>query len=171
MQEIIRLNKEKIMLIQRKYLTNLEEKLGVKIEIDEEVLTVHGESSNVYFAIPVIKAISRGFSLEIAMLLKNTERSLKIINLHDFCSNENCVSRLKARVIGKQGSIKTALELATDSKISVYGHTISFIAPLYSSSKVEEAINMILSGAKHSSVLGHLSKIKEQLFLEKLKGK
>ncbi len=169
-REVVRVNRERVALIRRKYKKDLEDKLGVKLFLHDETVTIEGDSEHVFFALPVIKAIARGFGMEKALRLKEAENDLFVINLRDFCNTENCVSRLKARVIGTEGKIKTAIENATDSHISVYGHTISIIAPLYSMGKAKEAVHMLLHGAKHSSLLNFLSRAKEELFLTKLKG-
>ena len=169
--EILKVNKDRVSLIKRKYARTLEKELSVKLHFDEEAIEIEGDSDKIYFALPILKAVSRGFGLDTALKLKNSENILEIINLRDFCNTDNCISRLKARLIGTEGKIKIAIEQSTDSNISIYGHTVAIIAPIYSISAVKEAINLVIHGAKHSSLLNHLSRIKNELFISKLKGK
>jgi ribosomal RNA assembly protein len=59
---------------------------------------------------------------------------------------------LKSRVIGKEGKTKRVLEELTDSKISVYGHTISIISDMEKMNILKKSIDMLLTGSKHATV-------------------
>ncbi|RME14491.1 MAG: hypothetical protein D6797_08675 [Bdellovibrio sp.] len=171
MRETLRVNADRANVIKNKYLKSLEERLAISLEISDSTITIEGEANDVFFAKPIIEAIGRGFSLDDALKLLNSNYTLHIIELRDFCNSDSCMERVKARVIGRGGSIKTTIERATDSKISVFGHTVAVIAPLYSISYALEALSKIIRGAKHTSVLNYLSSIRKQLYYEKLSGK
>ncbi|MEM4385603.1 MAG: hypothetical protein QXD03_03550, partial [Candidatus Anstonellales archaeon] len=67
------------------------------------------------------------------------------------------------------GSIRETIESITESYISIFNNTVAVIAPSYSYDYVLKAINMILAGSKHSSVLNFLSRAKEMIRLSKLR--
>ncbi len=169
-EEIVRVSQERMNLIRKRYKERFEQATHTQLSFGKGSVVIRGKSQDVFFALPVLKAIARGFSLDTALLLLKEDYELRLIDLHNFCNTENCVVRLRGRVIGKEGRAKTKIERATDSHISVYGHTVAIIAPLYSMEKASEAVNMLLEGARHSSVENYLSKAREELFYTKLKG-
>ncbi len=148
----------------------LEKELGVSIKVEGNEVVLEGEPSNVYFAEPVIRAIGRGFNPRIALKLKKGDYQLHVINLYDYYNTENAVKRIMGRVIGRHGSIRKDIERATDSHISVYGHTVAVIAPYYAMEPVLKVLDMIIRGAKHSTALNYLARMREELFYRKLRG-
>ncbi|MEM4295209.1 MAG: hypothetical protein QXS91_00120 [Candidatus Anstonellales archaeon] len=168
--ETIKVSFKRLELI-KKEKEELEKKLNIIIEFSDNVIHIKGNAENVFFAMPVIKAIAKGFSKEQAYKLLSNENAFESIDLRDFCNTENCIKRLKGRVIGKMGRIKKEIESSADCLIAVYGHSISIIAPYYTMTYAKEAIMKILNGSKHSSVLNYLSKIREQIMYSKLTGK
>ena len=170
MREALKVNSQRAVLIEKKYRPLLEKELSVAIEVEGETVHIEGEAEHVFKAKPVVEAIARGFSAETALKLKNDEYVLHVEDLREYCNTMNCIERLRARVIGRQGSIKTTIERATDSSIAVYGHTVSVIAPFYSIDYAVDVIRRILRGAKHSSVLRYLSELRKKLFYQKLSG-
>lgn len=149
----------------------LEKRLGVELDIQNESIHIKGDADKEFFAKDVIKAIGRGFSPEKALLLTKEEYNLEIIDLDHFFSTKNSKIRIKGRIIGKEGKVKKRIEEITDSYISVYGDTVSIIAPYYSMSYVKEIIELILKGAKHSTIFNVLSKMNEEIRFLKLKSK
>lgn len=148
----------------------LEELLGVKLIVKKNEVHILGDALNVYRAFPVIKAIARGFSPENAEALRNEEMQLEIIDLKEFFNTRNAIVRIKGRIIGRKGKIREELERLTDSKISVYGHTVAVIAPYYLMPYIKEALSMIIRGAKHSTVFNFLRKAKAEMTYLRLKG-
>lgn len=137
----------------------LEEKSGIKITVDSregEVVLDEHEAVDPLMIIKlenIIRAIGRGFSPENAFLLFDDDADFFIFNLYDYVGKkESHVRRLKSRVIGKEGKTKRVLEDLTDSKISVYGHTISVISDVICMNIVKKSIDMLLTGSKHATV-------------------
>jgi ribosomal RNA assembly protein len=143
----------------------IQQKLDAKIEILYNSIKIE---SNNPIAFLYIKAIARGFNIQDADFLLNSDYSLYIIDLDEYFNTENRISVMKGRIIGRNGSIKSYLEQITDSKICIYGNTVSIIAPFYSIEVIKSALTMIINGAKHSSVLNYLSKAKQRIMYEKL---
>jgi len=101
----------------------------------------------------VIRAIGRGFSPEHAIKLFNENMDFFIFDIHDYVGKKSThVVRLKSRIIGKNGKTKHIIERLTGSDLSIYGHTISIISDFESMDVTKKAIDLLLSGSKHSTV-------------------
>jgi len=111
----------------------------------------------------VVLAIARGFSPERGLELVDDDIVLDIIDLREmFGKNERDISRLKGRVIGREGKIRRLIEEMTDAKVSVYGHTISILGEYETVTAAREAIELLLKGKQHSTVYKLLRKIKRE---------
>lgn len=111
----------------------------------------------------VVLAIARGFSPERALGLVDDDIVLDIIDLRETVGkNEREISRLKGRVIGREGKIRRLIEEMTDAKVSVYGHTISMVGGYETVTAAREAIELLLKGKQHSTVYKLLRKIKRE---------
>ena len=151
---------------------DLEDKSGVRLEIDSRLGEIAIDDHNVEDPLQVLKlesiilAIGRGFSPEHAMKLLNDNNDLFIFNIHDYVSKkESHVRRLKSRIIGTEGKTKRVLEELTDSYISVYGHTVSIITDFVSMDIAKRAIDKLLSGSKHATVYRFIESNMRQLRL------
>ena len=78
--------------------------------------------------------------------------------------------RLKSRVIGREGKTKRVLEELTDSKISVYGHTISVISDIVKMNILKKSIDMLITGSKHATVYRFVETQMKELRLEERYG-
>ena len=116
----------------------------------------------------IIRAIGRGFSPEHALLLLDDNMDLFIFDIHDYVGKKpSHVKRLKSRVIGTDGKTKRVLEELTDSKISVYGHTIAIIGSIIDLDITKKAIDKILNGSKHATVYRYVESNMKKLRLER----
>jgi len=138
---------------------NIEERLGLKIDIDSKTGEVTINDSNVKNPIDIIKleniikAVGRGFSPENAMILIEEDSDFFVFDLYDYVGKKEAhVRRLKSRVIGREGKTKRVLEELTDSKISVYGHTVSIISDFLKMNILKKSVDMLLTGSKHATV-------------------
>jgi len=138
---------------------DLEQKSGFKINIDSKLGEVVIDDHEVEDSLMVIKienivkAIGRGFSPQNALRLIDDDADFFVFNLYDYVGKkESHVRRLKSRVIGREGKTKGVLEELTDSKISVYGHTISVISDIVRMNILKKSIDMLLTGRKHATV-------------------
>lgn len=149
----------------------IEQKCRIALTVDPEgEVQIDGDSADVFFAKDVVKAIGRGFGPRNALRLMGYDYGLYVISLKEVTHTEKAIARLKGRIIGEKGSIKTQIESSTDSFVSVYGSTISIIAPIDTMEHAKEAIGMLLKGARHSTVLGFLAKKKREIMQERLRG-
>ncbi|MBN2478376.1 RNA-processing protein [Candidatus Micrarchaeota archaeon] len=172
--EVINIPKERVaVLIGEKGKTKelIEKNAAVKLKISSEgEVVLSGDEDKVFFAKYVIKAIGRGFSPKTALKLLKEHLVLEIINLKEYVNTDSAVRRIKSRVIGEKGRIKKEMESATECRISVYGHTISIIGPIENIEYAREAIMKIIGGSQHSTVLNYLSKVRREIFKNKIIG-
>lgn len=137
----------------------IEERSGAKLKIDSKLGEIEiddhelDDPLTVMKLETVIKAVGHGFSPEKAFRLFNDDADFFIFDLHDYVGKKDAhVKRLKSRVIGKEGKTKKVLEELTDSKVSVYGHTVSVISDVVRMNILKKSIDMLLTGSKHASV-------------------
>lgn len=98
----------------------------------------------------VVKAFGRGFDIDNALALLDENYYLQIIEIES--KSKDRITVLKGRVIGREGGTKKIIEKISEAKISIYGKTISIIGQWNEVQIAKEAVDLILSGSKHSTV-------------------
>lgn len=143
----------------------LENRTSTRIDITKDgEVTISGDSLHAWEAKQIIKAIGRGFSPDVALLLTDEEYVLDVIELKDWAGkNEKTLKRLKGRVIGEHGKSKITIEDLTESYISVYGKTISIIGPAEKILTAKKAVEMLLEGSRHATVFKMLERTRVEL--------
>jgi ribosomal RNA assembly protein len=122
------------------------------------------DSLGLFSSREVVKAIARGFSPEIALLLTKTDYAFELLNIADYVGkSQKTALRLKGRVIGTEGKTRSHIEDLTETNISVYGKTIGIIGEIETVMLARRAIESLLAGATHSSVYKWLEKKKKEL--------
>jgi ribosomal RNA assembly protein len=150
----------------------LEKNLNVEIEADDDgEVEIGGPSINVFFAIPVVRAIGRGFEPRIALKLKNDEYGFRVVDLRDYAHNPKSMARLKGRVIGEKGKAKEIIEQEAECNLAIWGHTVGVIAPLDVLDIATNAVFKLLEGQPHAGVYLYLEKNKRRRKEEEIKNK
>ena len=144
----------------------IEEVLGVQINLDSKTgdcevkpLIDHTNYTplNTFIAEKILNAINRGFNPTKALKLLDETFDIEIFNLYDLLGkSEKKIKRLKGRIIGRNGEMRRAIERFAESYVSVYGKTISLISDYDNLQISRKAVNMLLSGMPHHSVLRFL---------------
>ncbi len=179
-QHTVKIPKERIgVLIGKagKVKQQIEERCGVKIEIDSETgdTMIIGNSSadrlEAFRAIEVITAISRGFSPQRAYLLfEDEELIFQQIDLHDYTGKSpNALARIKGRIIGEGGKARRMIEELSGSYVSVYGHTVCLIGNFREIKLTTEAISMLAKGSMHKTVYNMLQGAKRKDKIDKMR--
>ncbi len=135
---------------------------------EEEPLTFDGEelpqlenlgNLNVWIAENIIRAINRGFNPKKALRLLNEEYVLEIIDLEPILGHsEKAITRVKGRIIGESGSMRSAIEQFANCYISVFGNTISIIGQSDDTRVARKALQMLIQGVPHKNVYSFLEK-------------
>ena len=151
----------------------IERQTRTSIEVDSETgeVTIKATPQTndpilVLKARDIVRAIGRGFSPERAMWLLDEDKMLDVINLKEYVgSSKKALTRVKGRIIGRDGKTRRIIEETTDTLISVYGHTVAIIGSYEGLRVAREAIEMLLKGARHATVYRFLER--ERLRLKK----
>jgi len=141
----------------------LQKRCKVKLDIGKDggvsILSPEEDGLKEWKALDIVKAVGRGFNPKYAMVLLKEDRVLSIINLYDLLNHkESDMRRIKARIIGEEGKARKTLERLTNTKISVYGKTVSIIGSEEGVRATEKAIQMIIDGARHAAVYRFLER-------------
>ncbi len=136
----------------------IEKLTKTKIVVNEEEITISGESYDAWVCLQVVKAIGRGFNPNIALNLIKDDYVFELINVMDYAKNKNAKIRLKGRVIGEDGKVRQKIEESTGCKISIYGKTIGIIGKQEDIKVARDAVIKLLQGAQIDSVFRYLAK-------------
>ena len=155
----------------------IEKKLSVGLEIDSQsgdVTIALNEDVNdlslLFKAKDVVTAIGRGFSPEnVFKLIENEEYILETIDLREiFGRSESDISRIKGRIIGREGKTRRIIEEMTEAVVSVYGHTVSMIGGIEQVDIAREAVRMLMKGSQHKTVYRFLQRKRHELKMRSL---
>jgi ribosomal RNA assembly protein len=135
-------------------------KTRIQVSSKEGDIVIDGEDGlNIYTAKKIINAIGRGFNPEIALNLLEENNDIEIINIQEFSRNaRNDLTRIKSRLIGRDGKVRKLIEQLANVDISIYGKTISIIGNYNHLNMARHAIINLLNGSKHGNVYGYLEK-------------
>ncbi len=137
----------------------IERLLGVKIKVRpgrEEILIVAPRDNieNALKAKMVVEAIAHGFSPQDALILaEKSDYTLEVINIEEYAKSGRDLSRIRARLIGKGGKIKSKIEDELGVKIAISGKKVAIIGKYWDVLAAKEAVVAICRGSKHGRVL------------------
>ncbi len=150
----------------------IETEIHIKLNINSKDgdVTISGEDAlELYTAREVVRAISRGFNPEYALLLLKSDYSFEVFNIIDYVGkNKNAILRLKGRIIGKDGKARRIIEELTEANLCVYGKTIGIIGEIENVSIARRAVQSLLSGAPHSNVYRWLEHRRKELKMKNM---
>ncbi|TAL48376.1 hypothetical protein EPN87_00680 [archaeon] len=133
----------------------------ISVEINEEVKLESDDPLMLTRAKQIFTAFGRGFEFEDALDMLDDEYLLEMIDVKSFAGDsKNRSTVLKGRVIGTRGKIKKLVEKYSDTKIAVYGKTVCIMGKWDSVRLASKAVEMLLLGGKHSSVMRYIQENK-----------
>jgi ribosomal RNA assembly protein len=148
----------------------VEKLANVKIDVDSEgVVTITAPESTedpvlAWKARDMIRAMARGFSPKNALSLIDDDMQLIVVSLRDVVgSSPNQMKRVAGRIIGENGRTRRVIEQTTETKISVYGKTVSLIGMSPGLDYARRALDMLIAGAPHSAVYSRLEKMRRAM--------
>ena len=164
MEHLTRIPKDRIaVLIGKRGATRkmIEEACGADLEIDSKT----GDVSAIWkvtevdlikrMKIPdVINAIGRGLAPKRAIQLIKDEMFLQMYDIRKWVGRQpNQTRRMRSRLIGTNGRIRTLIEELTGTEMAIYGSTIIVIGDQEGLDLAKPAIEGILKGSEHGTVL------------------
>lgn len=165
----------------------LEEKTGTKIiinsdsgeyqiefdpnaKMDELNEKLESPEVRVYSTDQIIKAINFGFNPLKALKLLDSDYIFDLIDLEDVLGHsDKKLTRIRGRLIGEEGKIRSSIEQFARVDISIYKKYLAMIGSFESMKIAKKAINMLLQGAPHKAVLNYLHKEYEEQKREDMK--
>lgn len=144
---------------------------GIKLEVDTEEgdVIIHDdvETADPLMAlkiIDVVKAIGRGFAPDRATRLFDDDEYLEVIDLKEFVGGRNNqLSRIRGRIIGKEGRTRQIIEDLTGVYVTIYGNTVALIGNSVSMPVAKHAIELLLNGSEHATVYHYLESQRPKL--------
>jgi ribosomal RNA assembly protein len=161
MIDFIRIPEERLKILkkEKKFKDRLEKFSNSKISFNEDVQIKAEDVLQLLRVKEAVKAFGRGFDFETALNLLDEQFYLEIIEVRNFSGkSENRMETLKGRVIGSAGKTKNIIEKYTETKIAIYGKTISIIGRWDGVVKAKQTIEMLLSGSSHNTVYRFLER-------------
>jgi|TARA_B100000959_G_scaffold80103_1_gene85344 ribosomal RNA assembly protein len=102
----------------------------------------------------VISAVGRGIAPVRAIQLLEDEYFLRIYDIRDWVGKQpNQTRRMRSRLIGTNGRIRTLIEEMSNCEITVYGSTVAVMGDNEGLALAAPAIEGILGGSEHGTVL------------------
>ncbi|MFL2532321.1 MAG: RNA-processing protein [Marine Group II euryarchaeote MED-G34] len=139
----------------------IEEACGATLEIDSksgEVMAEWGDEGAdpiVRMKMPdVIVAIGRGLAPKRAVQLIRDEVFLKMYDIREWAGRQpNQTRRMRSRLIGRNGRIRSLIEEISSCEMAIYGSTVLVIGDEDGLALAAPAIEGILRGSEHSTIL------------------
>ena len=111
----------------------------------------------------LIMSIGRGLAPKRALQLLNDDIFLKMYDIREWVGRQpNQIRRMRSRLIGTNGRIRSLIEELTGCEISIYGSTVLIIGDDQSLAIAGPAIEGILRGSEHGTVLYGLEQDKRK---------
>ncbi|VVB57296.1 Uncharacterised protein [uncultured archaeon] len=162
MTEIVRIPHERISALRGDgdaTLQMLERKLKCSMDVsDEGDVELEGEPVDEFFGKSVIRAIGRGFEPHIALKLLKDDYGFHLIDLRDYASKPDAMTRIKGRVIGEKGKARQIVEQEGECNLAIWGHTVGVIGRLETLDIATTAVFKLIEGQPHPAVFMYLEK-------------
>ena len=133
------------------------------LTVKDNLVKIEGDAIDEMDAQKIVKAVGRGFNPEKAVKLAERDITFHMLDINDYADTENSRTRLKGRVIGRDGETRRHLEKEGNVDISVYGKTIGIIGYAQNIQIISEVINQLLQGRSHSSAYNYLEKNRSKI--------
>lgn len=138
--------------------SRIEDCTRCKISVSDGQVSVEGEPMDEWAAKDIVQAIGRGFNPEKALMLVQPDNVYESIDLSEFASTPKSKIRIRGRLIGEKGRTRRFIERNTGAMMSVYGKTVSLIGPFDCVNLAHQAVQMLISGSRHSTVYRFLER-------------
>lgn len=151
----------------------LEEASGAKLDIDSRTGEVMAEWEGepdpiVRMKMPdVMLAIGRGLAPSRAVQLIRDEIFLRMYDIREWVGRQpNQTRRMRSRLIGRNGRIRSLIEEISNCEMAIHGSTVLVIGDQDGIALAAPAIEGILRGSEHSTVLHGLEQDRKRLRMQ-----
>ncbi len=152
------------LLAEKPFLASVCKRLGCKINISNgNELAIEGDPLNEYEASLVIKAFARGFDFEVACKLLHEDMFFESRDLKAVFKKEAQITRIKARIIGREGKTKNYIQEVSGVDLVIYGDTVSLIGKVDDIKTALSAIDILIDGGTHNAAYTVMEKTRRRL--------
>ena len=139
-------------------------KTKIRVSKEGDVEITAEESVSTFIAVPIVRAIGRGFNPEITMKLARDNFYLEVIDMRAFSKDSKArMQSIRARLIGTQGKAWKMLEQLTNCHLAVHGRTAAVIGGVEEVQIARQAVEKLLGGSPHSNVYHFIESQMENL--------
>jgi len=135
----------------------LERFLNVKITIKMGEISVEGNPEDEYIAEKVIDAITLGFPVPVALLIKEEDFLFEILDIKDYTHRKD-LETIRARIIGKGGKTLKTLNTLTECYFELKGNSVGIIGSPELIKNGQDAVIFLIQGSKQANVYSFLEK-------------
>jgi ribosomal RNA assembly protein len=135
----------------------LEKAIGVKLSNKGQNIFINGAAEDEYLCLRVLEAVNLGFSVERALLLKEDNTILHILNIKEITKSKNWED-IRGRIIGTQGKTLKTINNLTDCFISVQANRVGIIGDCEQIEAAIMAITSLIQGSKQGKVYGKVER-------------
>jgi ribosomal RNA assembly protein len=181
-RQVVKVSEDRIGVIigkNGKVKGEIEEKCGVKIDIDSETGDAVISSNSLkainemepFKAVEIVSAISKGFSPQRAYKLLKDQDTFQLIDLRMYGGKKssNSIQRIKGRIIGEAGKSRKTIEELSGASISVYGHYVGLIGTLEEIKLAADAVTLLSTGKTHRIVYNILQDARRKAKINRIR--
>ena len=145
---------------------DIEERTGVKLEVDTKSGEVRvtrfpeGDQLSAIAARNIVMAVACGFSPQKAFKLLSPNVYLEVLDLTEYAGSAKDLTRLKSRIIGRDGRVRTYISTRTGVDLVIGEKIVGVMGTPDGVNIAIEAIGMILRGSMHTAVFRFLDRHK-----------
>ncbi len=136
-----------------------EKEFNVAISNRGKEVFIEGSSEDEYLAEKAMDAINFGFPISVVFGMKKEEQTFEKINIKDYARSKN-FERIRGRIVGKGGKALKVLSNLTNCFFEIKGNEVGIIGYPEDMKNAQEAIIMLVKGAKHGNVYAFLERTK-----------
>jgi ribosomal RNA assembly protein len=133
----------------------LEKELNVKIALLGREISITGKPEDEYISERVIEAIDFGFPIDAALMIKEEDLALEILNIKEHTKRKD-YKRIRGRIIGKEGKTKNTISSLTDCFIEVKDNRVATVGHPENVKTARQAIISLIKGTKQANVYAYL---------------
>lgn len=133
----------------------LEKELNVKIALLGREISITGKPEDEYISERVIEAIDFGFPIDAALMIKEEDLALEILNIKEHTKRKD-YERIRGRIIGKEGKTKNTISSLTDCFIEVKDNRVATVGHPENVKTARQAIISLIKGTKQANVYAYL---------------
>lgn len=141
----------------RKYQSELESKLHVKISLSPGQIQFEGESYDEYAASLVFDAVDFGFNVKKALQLCDEETIFRRIHIKDHTRRKN-LADVRARLIGSHGKTRRVIETVSNCDVIIHDTEVGILGNVNDVDGAETAVISLIKGTKQTNVYRYLEK-------------